>query len=79
MAIRVTNAVPVDIAEDGKTLNTISGYCNSSDEKPTSVGNGSVLIETDTGDMYIFDEDAESWGKFGSIGTIESSESSGGV
>lgn len=42
------------------------GFCVSSDTKPTgdSVGNGSSLIEMDTGEVYFFDAEDKTWRKF---------------
>ena len=40
------------------------GSCLSSDEKPTDVANGSVLIEMDTGTAYMFDEENGEWRAF---------------
>ena len=40
----------------------VKGNCLSTDEKPTvNIANGSVLIEIDTGKMYIFDEENQIW------------------
>ena len=36
--------------------------CLSTDEKPTEgISNGSELIEMDTGKLYMFDKDNETW------------------
>lgn len=36
--------------------------CNSHDEKPTAgIAHGSMAEEVDTGDIYLFDEEAKSW------------------
>jgi hypothetical protein len=36
--------------------------CLSTDEKPTEdIMNGSTLLEMDTGKMYMFDKDNETW------------------
>ena len=41
------------------------GSCLSTDTKPTSgVANGSVLIEMDTGKVYLFDEAGTQWREF---------------
>ena len=39
-------------------------YCLSTDQKPNYCGNGSVLIEMDTGDIYFFDAENHIWRKF---------------
>lgn len=46
------------------------GFCNSLDVKPTSLDGssfcqGSSLFETDTSDVYLYDEDSSSWTKQG--------------
>jgi len=33
----------------------------STDTKPTDVGNGSIYICIDTGDIYMFDENGKEW------------------
>lgn len=42
--------------------------CLSDDEKPTDVKNGSILIEIDTGDTYMFDADGAVWNQLPSSG-----------
>ena len=38
----------------------------STDEKPTEmVATGSVFIEVDTGDVYLYDEEGGTWSKVG--------------
>ena len=50
---------------DGKLLDSpIKGFCLSTDTKPAEAVNGSVLIEMDTGDVYLFDGDSEDWVKY---------------
>ena len=51
---------------DRKWLNNgrlyFDGVCLSSDTKPTdNIENGSVLMEMDTGTMYIFDAENSVW------------------
>lgn len=41
--------------------------CKSTDTKPTNYSNGSMAIEVDTGDIYIFDESTSTWNKMCSI------------
>ena len=42
--------------------------CNSSDTKPTEdISTGSLCIEVDTGDVYLFDEETSGWNKMCSI------------
>lgn len=44
----------------------IEGVCLSTDNKPTArIANGSTLLEIDTGDIYMFDEDGATWRKVG--------------
>ena len=45
----------------GKGL--IQGACKSTDTKPTIYANGSMCIEMDTGDLYMYDETSETWNK----------------
>lgn len=50
-----------------RTINTKGGnnYAefagNSDEDKPTGVGAGSIFVETDTGDVYFFDEYTGEW------------------
>ena len=37
----------------------VEGSCLSSDDKPTEVANGSMLMEMDTSTMYLYDEENE--------------------
>lgn len=37
--------------------------CLSTDEKPTKAANGSLCLEIDTGDVYAFDGESETWNK----------------
>lgn len=37
--------------------------CLSTDNKPTRASNGSLLIEMDTKDIYIYDADNSQWRK----------------
>lgn len=53
---------PSKVLNEGKIYG--AGVCVSSDSKPTdNIANGSQLIEMDTGDVYMFDEAAETWRK----------------
>lgn len=46
------------------TKDRVEGECLSTDTKPTTgIANGSVLIEMDTGDIYMFNEAAGAWVK----------------
>ena len=41
----------------------------STDTKPTDeVSTGSLFLEVDTGDVYAYDEEGETWGKIASLG-----------
>lgn len=44
---------------EGKDLVELS--CLSTDTKPTNCANGSILIEMDTGSIYMFDEAGTEW------------------
>lgn len=39
----------------------VEGMCISTDEKPTDVANGSILIEMDTSKIYMFNEVTGEW------------------
>ena len=52
--------VVIDFRQDGE-ISRVEGKCLSTDEKPSDVGNGSSLIEMDTGTVYFFDENAKQW------------------
>ena len=44
--------------------NRVEGECLSTDTKPTTdIANGSIRIEMDTGDIYMFNETAGAWVK----------------
>lgn len=40
-------------------------YCLSTDTKPTEadyeIGNGDILLEIDTGNVYLYDADGKEW------------------
>ncbi len=44
---------------EGKELVEIA--CLSSDTKPDGYANGSILIEMDTGSIFMYDEDGAEW------------------
>ena len=55
--------------EDGKCFEYFEGYCSSDEDKPTElVADGSNLIETDTGDLYMFNEKTATWSVRSTIG-----------
>lgn len=62
MAVRiiVDETLPDDV-------DMVTVYCKSLDTKPTSdrFANGSVCIEVDTGDAYMYDEEGAEWNKIG--------------
>lgn len=43
------------------TKDRIEGECLSTDTKPTKYANGSVLIEMDTGKIFMFNEAGSTW------------------
>ncbi len=53
----------ITVTEQGmQYIRPTKGYCLSTDTKPTTgIGNGSVLIEIDTGKSYVFDEEHTTW------------------
>ena len=53
---------------DGKPIYHKVGYCDSGEVKPTGndagdIADGSILTESDTGDVYFYNDNADSWGK----------------
>lgn len=58
--ITITNVKKVS---GNKSLVDIA--CSSTDTKPTEFMNGSMAIEVDTGDVYIYDEAEAEWNKIG--------------
>lgn len=60
------NVTDYEIREGGVKVQEISGFCLSSDTKPTSgIANGSVLTEMDTSKVYTFNEAGGEWLEFG--------------
>ncbi len=50
----------------GVSKRYVEGKCLSADTKPTSnIANGSILIEMDTGKIFMFDEANSQWKEFG--------------
>lgn len=39
----------------------VEGECLSTDTKPTTYANGSIVIEMDTGKVFMFDEAGVQW------------------
>ena len=69
MAVTKTERQFLGYAEVGgekKAVYHFQGYCVSSDTKPTGaeIGNGSSLVEMDTGKIYFFDAGAGQWREF---------------
>lgn len=46
---------------DGDLKEYIEISCDSDDNKPTGVANGSIANETDTGAVFLYDEDSGEW------------------
>lgn len=62
--VRVINTRFVGYTDGGESIQYIEGFCNSDDNKPTSgIATGSMLCEANTGDVYMYDEETESWVK----------------
>lgn len=55
----ITRTIPEVTTTKGEAPELI--YCLSTDTKPTDASNGSLLIEIDTGDKYLFDAAGETW------------------
>ena len=49
-------------SEKGMYKRYVEGNCLSTDEKPIeNIANGSILMEMDTGKLYMFDEENKTW------------------
>lgn len=60
--LRKINEKVIDFPGEGDCYTFFEGYCNSGDTKPTEkVAEGSLLIEVDTGNGYLFSESSGSW------------------
>jgi hypothetical protein len=60
------NVTDYEIREGGEKVQEISGFCLSSDTKPTSgIANGSILTEMNTGKVFLFNEAGKAWVEFG--------------
>ena len=46
---------------DGQPVYYGEGACVSTDTKPEGMANGSVLVEMDTGKVYMYDAEARQW------------------
>ena len=47
------------------TKRYVEGHCLSTDTKPTAyIANGSMLLEMDTGKVFMFDEEHTQWEEF---------------
>lgn len=52
----------------GAVNRLIEGYCDSTETKPTAnIVDGSKIVETDTGDLYLFSENSGAWVKMFSL------------
>lgn len=49
------------IANAMENVECREGVCLSTDTKPTDWGNGSTLLEMDTGTVYVFDKTNNTW------------------
>lgn len=66
MITYASNRIYSQIENEQKNLVEIS--CLSTDSKPTEgIVTGSVALEVDTGDVYLFDEASTTWNKMCSI------------
>ena len=70
--VRVTKRIFVEHKIEGGKLvpyNIDEIYVNSSDSKPTSsLCNGSICIEVDTGKIFLFNEATSGWVEHGALG-----------
>ena len=60
MAVRILKREPM--LDD---IHYVEIYCLSTDTKPTGFATGSVCIEVDTSDVYLYDEEGAEWNKVG--------------
>lgn len=51
------------VMENAGAQNIVTIYGSSNDAKPTNYAEGSIFIETDTHDVYMFDEENVIWRK----------------
>ena len=59
--VRIIESKVVAKAPD-ENLFYVEGSCTSTDTKPTDgIADGSIFIESDTGDVYFYNEDSETW------------------
>ena len=49
----------VKAIRNGKEV--VEGSCLSTDAKPLTLGNGSILMEMDTSTLYMYDEKNNTW------------------
>ena len=60
--LRITNEKEVQNLPSLNAVRFIEGFCLSTDSKPTErIATGSNLIEVDTGNVFFYDEEAETW------------------
>lgn len=58
--IRMVNEAVYNDGDEVKYLQT--GSCLSTDTKPTAgIANGSIIVESDTGTVFFYNEDDEEW------------------
>lgn len=67
--MRITLVKYYDVDPNTGAVNRqIAGFCDSTETKPTAnLVDGSELIETDTGDLYLFNEKSAAWVKMFSL------------
>lgn len=61
--LRITKQKEIQNLPSLDAVTYIEGFCNSTaDTKPTDrIATGSNIIEVDTGDVYFFDEETNTW------------------
>lgn len=55
----------VSMIPQNDDIHLIEAYCKSTDSKKTGFATGSVCTEVDTGDVYLYEEEAATWHKVG--------------
>lgn len=60
--VRIVKVSAFFDGEDNALLDLVDVACLSTDTKPTAgIATGSVCIEADTGNVFIFDEESGDW------------------
>lgn len=66
--ITVTKQEQVQYGTSPKFYREYSGLSTDSTKPTSDVANGSLFLEMDTGDVYAYDEEGETWLKIAALG-----------